>query len=178
MPPSSLFQNLPLPNLPIHTSSHPSSLPAFIYGTAWKAEKTADFVYQAISAGFRAIDTAAQPKHYREDLVGEGVRRAVEEVGGREKIWVCVLEFLGEQDWLGKEEGLLWIVLLTCPNINSQIGRSKPSSLRSRVKIPITYHTIPNSAYPSKSIPPSPPRFIISGRPLAVPHPNPPSSTA
>lgn len=85
---------------------------------------------------------------------------------------------LREQDWLGKEEGLPWIVLLTCPNINFQIGRSKPSSLRSRARIPITYHTIPNSASRSKFTPLSPPRFTISGRPLAVPLPIPPSSTA
>ncbi|PLN85486.1 Aldo/keto reductase [Aspergillus taichungensis] len=54
-------------------------LPVFIYGTAWKKERTADLVHQAISSGFRAVDTAAQPKHYREDLVGEGVRRAIRE---------------------------------------------------------------------------------------------------
>ncbi|KAB8233380.1 NADP-dependent oxidoreductase domain-containing protein [Aspergillus alliaceus] len=55
----------------------PASLPVFIYGTAWKKDRTADLVYQALSAGFRAVDTAAQPKHYREDLVGEGIRKAI-----------------------------------------------------------------------------------------------------
>ncbi|KAJ4423466.1 hypothetical protein N0V82_001939 [Gnomoniopsis sp. IMI 355080] len=49
------------------------------YGTAWKGEQTAHLVYSAIKAGFRSIATAAQPKHYREDLVGEGVRRAIQE---------------------------------------------------------------------------------------------------
>ncbi|KAJ7747225.1 NADP-dependent oxidoreductase domain-containing protein [Mycena metata] len=34
-----------------------------IYGTAWRA----------VLHGFRAIDTACQPKHYREDLVGEAL---------------------------------------------------------------------------------------------------------
>lgn len=43
-----------------------------IYGTAWKKEKTAELVKQALKSGFRALDTAAQPKHYREDLVGHG----------------------------------------------------------------------------------------------------------
>ena len=49
-----------------------------IYGTAWKQEHTADLVFNALKAGFRAIDTANQPRHYREDLVGEGIRRALQ----------------------------------------------------------------------------------------------------
>lgn len=49
------------------------------YGTAWKKEDTAELVYSAIKAGFRSIATASQPKHYREDLVGEGVRRAIQD---------------------------------------------------------------------------------------------------
>lgn len=44
------------------------AIPAFIYGTAWKKEKTADLVYQALCSGFTGVDTAAQPKHYREGL--------------------------------------------------------------------------------------------------------------
>lgn len=55
------------------------AVPAFLYGTAWKKEKTADLVYLAICSGFKGIDTAAQPKHYREDLVGQGIRRALSE---------------------------------------------------------------------------------------------------
>ncbi|KAL2810134.1 NADP-dependent oxidoreductase domain-containing protein [Aspergillus granulosus] len=57
--------------------ANPAFVPTFIYGTAWKKDQSADLVYQAITAGFRAVDTAAQPKHYREDLVGEGIRRAI-----------------------------------------------------------------------------------------------------
>lgn len=57
----------------------PVTIPTFIYGTAWKKDRTADLVHQAINAGFRAVDTAAQPKHYREDLVGEGMRRAIKD---------------------------------------------------------------------------------------------------
>ena len=56
-----------------------TAMPTLIYGTAWKAEKTADFVYKAIKAGFRGIDTAGQPKHYKEPLVGEGIRKAINE---------------------------------------------------------------------------------------------------
>ncbi|KAF9884937.1 stress-responsive transcription factor hsf1 [Aspergillus nanangensis] len=55
----------------------PVTLPVFIYGTAWKKDQSSDLVLQALTAGFRAVDTAAQPKHYREDLVGDGIRRAI-----------------------------------------------------------------------------------------------------
>eukprot|EP00386_Alphamonas_edax_P001730 GDKI01005194.1.p1 GENE.GDKI01005194.1~~GDKI01005194.1.p1 ORF type:complete len:355 (-),score=72.29 GDKI01005194.1:110-1063(-) len=54
-------------------------MPRLIYGTAWKKETTADLVYMAIKNGFRGVDTACQPKHYREDLVGEGIQRAIRE---------------------------------------------------------------------------------------------------
>ena len=54
------------------------TMPVFIYGTAWKKERTADLVHQALTAGFRAVDTAGQPKHYQEHLVGDGIRRAIQ----------------------------------------------------------------------------------------------------
>ncbi|KAJ7091113.1 NADP-dependent oxidoreductase domain-containing protein [Mycena epipterygia] len=44
-----------------------------IYGTAWKEQRTTALVVAAVLKGFRAIDTACQPKHYREDLVGEAL---------------------------------------------------------------------------------------------------------
>ena len=50
-------------------------MPRIIYGTAWKKDRTADLVVQAILAGFRGIDTAGQPKHYNEPLVGEALNR-------------------------------------------------------------------------------------------------------
>lgn len=46
-----------------------------MYGTAWKKEATADLVEMAVNAGFRAIDTANQLKHYDEKLVGEALKR-------------------------------------------------------------------------------------------------------
>ncbi|KAG5298651.1 aldo/keto reductase [Histoplasma ohiense] len=55
----------------------PTEIPVFLYGTAWKKEQTGYFVYQALASGFKGIDTAAQPKHYREDLAGAGLRRAL-----------------------------------------------------------------------------------------------------
>ncbi|KAJ5795330.1 hypothetical protein N7457_001929 [Penicillium paradoxum] len=54
-----------------------TTVPVFIYGTAWKKDRSADLVYNAIKAGFRAVDTAAQPRHYEENLVGDGIRRAI-----------------------------------------------------------------------------------------------------
>jgi diketogulonate reductase-like aldo/keto reductase len=47
--------------------------PRFIYGTAWKEDRTAELVKLAIANGFRAIDTANQRKHYFEAAVGEGL---------------------------------------------------------------------------------------------------------
>jgi len=67
-------------------------VPKLIYGTAWKGDRTADLVYTAIRMGFRGIDTAAQPKHYREDLVAEGVKRAIAEgIVTREELFVSSL---------------------------------------------------------------------------------------
>ncbi len=45
-------------------------VPRLMYGTAWKEQRTEELVSQAIAAGFRAIDTANQRKHYFEAGVG------------------------------------------------------------------------------------------------------------
>lgn len=50
-------------------------MPKILYGTAWKKERTAQLVLEAIEAGFRGIDTACQPRHYSEALVGEAISR-------------------------------------------------------------------------------------------------------
>jgi diketogulonate reductase-like aldo/keto reductase len=73
---SSIFGRLALDGPHVKAAS---KLPAFIYGTAWKKEATTDLVYHALSNGFTAIDTAAQPKHYREDLVAAGVEKAMKD---------------------------------------------------------------------------------------------------
>ncbi|KAI1480364.1 Aldo/keto reductase [Daldinia eschscholtzii] len=57
--------------------SKPAPMPKLLYGTAWKKDVTADLVFLALKTGFRGIDTAAQPRHYREDLVGAGVKKAI-----------------------------------------------------------------------------------------------------
>ena len=51
----------------------PTNPPAFLYGTAWKEERTAGLTELAVRTGFRAIDTANQRKHYFEAGVGEGL---------------------------------------------------------------------------------------------------------
>jgi len=64
-----------------------SRLP-FLYGTAWKKEATPQLVVQAVRAGFRGIDTACQPKHYREDLVGAALEQLAREGVPREQLWL------------------------------------------------------------------------------------------
>ncbi|MEO5333487.1 MAG: aldo/keto reductase [Magnetococcus sp. YQC-5] len=63
-------------------------MPRIIYGTAWKKERTATLVAQAIALGFRGIDTAGQPKHYDEAGVGHGVSVALQKGLGREELYL------------------------------------------------------------------------------------------
>ncbi|WVW85982.1 hypothetical protein I302_108020 [Kwoniella bestiolae CBS 10118] len=65
------------------------NMPKIMYGTAWKKERTTELVTQAIKAGFRGVDTACQPKHYREDLVGKALRDVFEQgVVKREEVFI------------------------------------------------------------------------------------------
>lgn len=50
--------------------------PDFLYGTAWKEDRTASLTELALRTGFRAIDTANQRRHYFEAAVGEGLAAA------------------------------------------------------------------------------------------------------
>ncbi|KUJ08455.1 Aldo/keto reductase [Mollisia scopiformis] len=70
--------------------NHPEiQIPKMVYGTAWKKDRSATLVYQALKAGFRAIDTAAQPRHYNEKGVAEGIARAIAEgVVKREDLYI------------------------------------------------------------------------------------------
>ncbi|MEK7431709.1 MAG: aldo/keto reductase [Cyanobacteriota bacterium] len=63
-------------------------MPKIIYGTAWKKEKTTDYVIQAVKLGFRGIDTACQPKHYSEKLVGDALLSLQKEGIKREDIFL------------------------------------------------------------------------------------------
>jgi len=49
------------------------SVPAFLYGTAWKEERTEELTRLGLDAGFTGIDTANQRKHYVEAAVGAAV---------------------------------------------------------------------------------------------------------
>ncbi len=59
--------------MPIEQASH---VPDFLYGTAWKEDRTASLTELAIRMGFRAIDTASQRRHYFEAGVGQGLAAA------------------------------------------------------------------------------------------------------
>jgi diketogulonate reductase-like aldo/keto reductase len=63
-------------------------IPKLIYGTAWKKERTADCVEMAVLCGFRGIDTACQPKHYEEQLVGVALQRVYEQGISREELFL------------------------------------------------------------------------------------------
>lgn len=62
--------------------------PTFIYGTAWKKDATTRLVQTAVKAGFNAIDTANQPKHYSEWLVGEALEALAKEGISRDSLFL------------------------------------------------------------------------------------------
>ena len=53
-----------------------AAVPGFLYGTAWKEDRTALLTERALRAGFRGIDTANQRRHYFEIGVGAGLAAA------------------------------------------------------------------------------------------------------
>jgi diketogulonate reductase-like aldo/keto reductase len=55
-----------------------ASLPRFLYGTAWKEDRTEELAGLALTAGFRGIDTANQRRHYFEAGVGAALAAAQE----------------------------------------------------------------------------------------------------
>jgi diketogulonate reductase-like aldo/keto reductase len=52
-------------------------VPCFLYGTAWKEERSQRLTELALRQGFRGIDTANQRKHYHEAAVGQAIAAAV-----------------------------------------------------------------------------------------------------
>jgi diketogulonate reductase-like aldo/keto reductase len=60
-------------------SNGPFQTPDFLYGTAWKEDRTAALTELALRSGFRGIDTANQRKHYFEAGVGQGLAAAYRE---------------------------------------------------------------------------------------------------
>jgi diketogulonate reductase-like aldo/keto reductase len=75
----------------VSNSNSEVKIPRIIYGTAWKKDRSSTLVHQALKAGFRGVDTAAQPRHYNEALVGEGIRKAMLNEGiKREDLYVSL----------------------------------------------------------------------------------------
>lgn len=64
------------------------TIPAFMYGTAWKKEATTGLVLEAVKAGFSAIDTANQLIHYEEARVGEAFLQLAQRGVTREKLFI------------------------------------------------------------------------------------------
>ena len=52
-----------------------STTPPILYGTAWKEDDTQRLVTQALTSGFKGIDTANQRRHYFEEGVGLGIQQ-------------------------------------------------------------------------------------------------------
>ncbi len=70
------------------TAYNQITIPAFMYGTAWKKEATTQLVLEAVAAGFTAIDTANQLIHYQEALVGEALLALAKQGTPREQLFL------------------------------------------------------------------------------------------
>ena len=57
-------------------TEHGAVIPDFLYGTAWKEDRTPALTGLALRMGFRGIDTANQRRHYFEAGVGQGLAAA------------------------------------------------------------------------------------------------------
>ena len=82
------------------TIANGGPVPALVYGTAWKEGETERLVGLALQAGFRAIDTANQRKHYFEEAVGAALKSAFKAgIVAREKLFLQTkFTHLGGQD--------------------------------------------------------------------------------
>jgi diketogulonate reductase-like aldo/keto reductase len=61
----------------VTTPERGAAIPSFLYGTAWKEDRTERLTRMALDAGFVGIDTANQRKHYYEAGVGAALRSAL-----------------------------------------------------------------------------------------------------
>ncbi|KAK4186571.1 NADP-dependent oxidoreductase domain-containing protein [Podospora australis] len=118
-------------------SEQTAPMPPMLYGTAWKKERTADLVYEAIKAGFRGIDTAAMKKHYNEAGTGEGISRAIAEgIVSRKDLWIQTKFTPGDEAFSPQD------------SIPSQISASVHASL-SNLSTPYIDALVLHSPFPS-----------------------------
>lgn len=73
-------------------------VPRFLYGTAWKEDKTQQLVELALAQGFRGIDTANQRKHYHEAAVGAALKSSSGHVARQELFMQTKFTFQRGQD--------------------------------------------------------------------------------
>ena len=100
-----------------------SRIPDFIYGTAWKEERTQALVELALRAGFRAIDTANQRRHYFEEGVGRALAAAYRDgVVRREDVFLQT-KFTYQH---GQDQRLPYD---PAANLSEQVAQSMASSL-------------------------------------------------
>lgn len=52
-------------------------VPRFLYGTAWKEDRTQRLTELALEQGFHGIDAANQRRHYYEEGVGQAIRASI-----------------------------------------------------------------------------------------------------
>ena len=107
----------------ICTAYNDITIPAFMYGTAWKKNATVQLVELAVSSGFKAIDTANQLVHYDEALVGEALLALAKQGIKRESIFLQTkFTPVGGQDHRTPYNA--------SADITTQVGQSFESSLK------------------------------------------------
>jgi diketogulonate reductase-like aldo/keto reductase len=75
------------------------AVPEFLYGTAWKEDRTAALTELALRSGFRGIDTANQRRHYVEAGVGQALAAAYRDGVTRADVFVQTkFTYRGGQD--------------------------------------------------------------------------------
>jgi diketogulonate reductase-like aldo/keto reductase len=89
------FEIVACPPRPIKAFHAFNNQPAFIYGTVLKKDQTKRLVKDALKVGYRRVDTAAQPRHYEEALVGETLSEVFAEgILTREQLYVRINQCL------------------------------------------------------------------------------------
>lgn len=74
-----MTESSPASRVARHRHVRGQKVPCFLYGTAWKEERTRELTELALRSGFRGVDTANQRRHYVEAAVGEAVAAVLAE---------------------------------------------------------------------------------------------------